>query len=119
MSIATDSMTGSAFELVTVLQGFTHLAKRSGELDGNLPVRAARYCGPVFEGSAAGFQIQVAQPMTVRRGRKRKQAAAIKDLSPPALEQVTARVNDALEAAVRDGLLSRDGYWRRGGGGGA
>src|SRR3569623_1300638 len=77
MSIATDAMTGSAFERVTVLQGFTHLAKRSGELDGNLPVRAARYCGPVFEGSAAGFQIQVAQPMTVRRGRKRERAAAM------------------------------------------
>jgi len=113
MSIATDSMTGSAFELVTVLQGFTHLAKRSGELDGNLPVRAARYCGPVFEGSAAGFQIQVAQPMTVRRGRKRERAAAMWDLTPPALEQVTARVNDALEAAVREGLLARDGYWHR------
>ena len=72
---------GFAFEVVTLLAGFTSLTKRSGELDGNLPVRAARYCGPVFEGSAAGFQITLAQPMTVARaaavkrgGERRRQA---------------------------------------------
>ena len=57
----------AAFEIVTLLPGFTTLQKRSGELDGNLPVRAARYCGPVFEGNAAGFQITLAQPMTLAR----------------------------------------------------
>src|SRR3569623_44464 len=113
MSIAADSMTGSAFELVTLLRGITFLAKRSGELDGNLPVRAARYCGPVFEGSAAGFQIQVAQPMTARRKRGRESASVAWDLTPPALEQVTERVNDALELGVREGLLARHGYWHR------
>ena len=55
----------AAFEIVTLLPGFTALHRRSGELDGNLPVRAARYCGPVFEGNAAGFQITLAQPMTL------------------------------------------------------
>lgn len=113
MSTTADSMTGSAFELVTLLPGFTHLAKRSGELDGNLPVRAARYCGPVFEGSAAGFQIQVAQPMTVRRKSASGRVAAVWDLTPPALTLVTERVNDALETAVREGLLARNGFWHR------
>ncbi len=42
-----ESIPGVAFEIVTLLPGFTTLQKRSGELDGNLPVRAARYCGPL------------------------------------------------------------------------
>ena len=103
-------MTDCAFEIVTLLPGFARLAKRSGELDGNLPVRAARYCGPVFEGSAAGFQITLAQPMTVRRSRRGKVAW---DLTPPSLRIVTEQVDDALERGVRAGLLARDGYWRR------
>ena len=113
MSTENDAMTGSAFELVTLLRGFTHLAKRSGELDGNLPVRAARYCGPVFEGSAAGFQILLGQPMTVCRKRARGRDTAAWDLTPPALELVTERVNDALETGVREGLLVRGGFWHR------
>ena len=112
MSTAGDAMTDSAFELVTLLHGFTHLAKRSGELDGNLPVRAARYCGPVFEGSAAGFQIQVDQPMTVRR-KPGGGAQVAWNLTPPALEAVTERVDEALEKAVREGLLARHGFWHR------
>lgn len=125
---------GTAFEVVTLLSGFTTLTKRSGELDGNLPVRAARYCGPVFEGSAAGFQITLAQPMTIARaatavtggtkGRRRDTATGAGgrggrgprlscDLTPPTLQQVTEEVNDALERGVRAGLLERDGYWHR------
>ena len=102
-------MTGSAFELVTLLHGFTRLDKRSGELDGNLPVRAARYCGPVFDGSTAGFQLRLDQPMTVRRARK----GVAWDLTPPALELVTARVDEALERGIGAGLLARGGYWHR------
>src|SRR5262245_10544611 len=95
-------MQGNAFEVVNLLPGFARLSKRSGELDGNLPVRAARYCGPVFEGSAAGFQIVLAQPMTVKRS-KRGQVAW--DLTPPALSLVTEHVKEALEVGVREGLL--------------
>ncbi|HEY4186972.1 MAG TPA: hypothetical protein VGP07_17985 [Polyangia bacterium] len=108
------TMSGTAFELVTLLPGFTRLGKRSGELDGNLPVRAARYCGPVFEGSAAGFQILLHHPMTVRRGRDGGRDGTIAwDLTPPALEMVTAQVDDALERGVREGLLAAGGYWHR------
>ena len=47
--IAPELIPDVAFEVVTLLPGFSTLEKRSGELDGNLPVRAARYCVPVFE----------------------------------------------------------------------
>jgi hypothetical protein len=123
---------GVAFEVVTLLPGFTSLTKRSGELDGNLPVRAARYCGPVFEGSAAGFQITLAQPMTVARAAAVKAGRATAgggvgrsgatragkgpltcDMTPPALHQVTEDVNDALERGIRERLLERGGYWHR------
>src|SRR4030095_3622600 len=101
---------GAAFEIVTLLPGFTSLHKRSGELDGNLPVRAARYCGPVFEGNAAGFQITLAQPMTVARTRRRNTECV---MPTPTLQQVTLEVNDALEKAVARGLLARGSFWHR------
>jgi hypothetical protein len=101
---------GAAFEVATLLPGFSSLKKRSGELDGSLPVRAARYCGPVFEGSAAGFQITLAQPMTVARDRRGKVAC---DMTPPALRQVTEQVDEALERGIKAGLMARGGHWDR------
>jgi len=99
-----------ALEVVTLLPGFSTLRKRSGELDGNLPVRAARYCGPVFEGNKAGFQITLAQPMTIGRTR----AGVIECVTTePTLEQVTQQVDEALERGIREGLIARDGYWHR------
>jgi hypothetical protein len=106
----TDLSTDIAFEVVTLLPGFTELRKRSGELDGNLPVRAARYCGPVFEGSAAGFQIVLAQPMTLARGRN---GQIDFNFTPPAFAQVTEEVGGAIERGVASGLLSRGGFWHR------
>src|SRR3954462_8347996 len=100
MAEAEPGMEGVAFEAVTLLPGFATLSKRSGELDGNLPVRAARYCGPVFEGSAAGFQIMLSQPMTVKRSKRGRVAW---DLTPPALTLVTEQVDHALELGVREG----------------
>jgi hypothetical protein len=101
---------GVAFEIVTLLEGFSFLTKRSGELDGNLPVRAARYCGPVFEGNTAGFQITLAQPMTVARTRRGNIECVMTD---PALVQVTQQVDEALEKGIQAGLLARDGFWHR------
>ena len=101
---------GTAFEIVTLLPGLSELKKRSGELDGNLPVRAARYCGPVFEGSAAGFQISLAQPMTLARDRKGRLTC---DMTPPTHQLVTQEVDAALERGIEAGLLVRDGHWHR------
>jgi len=100
----------AAFEIVTLLPGFTTLDKRSGDLDGNLPVRAARYCGPVFEGNAAGFQITLAQPMTLARTRRGNTECVMTD---PTLRQVSEEVDDALEKAVSHDLLARGGFWHR------
>lgn len=107
---ATDSTDGTAFEVVTLMPGFSQLKKRSGELDGNLPMRAARYCGPVFEGSAAGFQIAIEQPMTVFRDRRGKINC---DMTPPTLQLVTEQVDEALERGIKAGLIVRGGYWHR------
>jgi hypothetical protein len=101
---------GVAFELVTLLPGFSMLEKRSGELDGNLPVRAARYCGPVFEGNAAGFQITLTQAMTVARTRRGNIECVMTD---PALVLVSQQVDEALEKGIQAGLLTRDGFWHR------
>src|SRR3954470_13378079 len=103
-------MLGSAVEVVSLLSGFTAMSRRSGELDGNLPVRAARYCGPVFEGNAAGFQITLAQPMTFARTRRGNIECVMTD---PTLRQVTQEVDAALEKAVARGLLARGSHWRR------
>jgi len=104
------STSDAAFEIVTLLPGFTELRRRSGELDGNLPVRAARYCGPVFEGNATGFQITLAQPMTVARARRGNIECVLTD---PTLQQVTRDVDDAMEKAVANDLLKRGGFWHR------
>ena len=100
----------AAFEIVTLLPGFTNLHKRSGELDGNLPVRAARYCGPVFEGNTAGFQITLAQPMTLARTRGGNIECVMTD---PTLRQVSHEVDEALEKAAAHDLMTRGGLWHR------
>jgi len=105
-----EPIAGVAFEVVTLLPGLTTLKKRSGELNGNLPVRAARYCGPVFEGNTAGFQISLEQPMTVARTRRGNVECVMTD---PALLQVTHEVDVALEKGIAAGLIARDGFWHR------
>src|SRR3954470_9806343 len=97
----TTTVTDAAFEIVTLLTGLTVVGKRGGDLDGNLPVRAARYCGPVFEGSAAGFQIPLTQPLTLAR---RRGGGVACDLTEPVLRLVTGEVDAALERGIRDGL---------------
>ncbi|HEX2656646.1 MAG TPA: hypothetical protein VHU40_00175 [Polyangia bacterium] len=98
-----------AFEVLQALPGFCQLTKRSPTLDGNMPLRAAQHCSPVFEGNEAGFQISLAQPMTLRRDRRGMHI----DMTPPAFEQTQREVRGALERLVDRGLLERDGYWRR------
>jgi len=100
----------AAFEIVTLLPGFTNLHKRSGDLDGNLPVRAARYCGPVFEGNSAGVQITLAQPMTLARTRRGNIECVMTD---PTLRQVSVEVDEALEKAAAHDLTIRGGFWHR------
>jgi hypothetical protein len=103
-------MIASALEVVSLISGFTSLSKRSGALDGNLPVRAARYCGPVFDGSAAGFQVMMPQPITIERDRRGSIQCTMTD---PALKQVTEEVDDALAKGVKAGLIEEHGFWHK------
>ena len=98
-----------AFEAIQALPGFCALTKRSPTLDGQLPLRAAQHCSPVFEGNEAGFQIVLAQPMKLRRNSRGFRV----DMTPPALEQTQRLVRGAIRRLVEDGLLERDGFWHR------
>lgn len=98
-----------SFEAVQSLAGFCTLVKRSPTLDGQLPLRAAQHCSPVFEGNEAGLQICLAQPMTLRRTRRGLHV----DMTPAALHQTQRETRGAIRALVAKGLLERDGYWHR------
>jgi hypothetical protein len=100
----------TAFEVVTLLPGLTTLAKRGGDLGGNLPVRAARYCGPVFEGNKAGFQITLEHPMVLARDRRGDLSCT---MTGPALDLATEGVGAAFELGIRAGLITRGGFWHR------
>ena len=103
-------MNDKALEVVSLLSGFTALSKRSGDLSGNLPVRAARYCGPVFEGSAAGFQVMMPQPITIEQDSPGNIRCTMTD---PALKQVTEEVDDALAKGIKAGLIEANGFWHK------
>ena len=96
-------------EAMCALPGFCTLVKRSPTLDGQLPLRAAQHCSPVFEGNEAGFQICLAQPMTLRRSRRGLHI----DMTPPALVQTQQQTREAMRQLVGKGLIGRDGYWHR------
>jgi hypothetical protein len=98
-----------ALEAWQALPGFCTLIKRSPTLDGQLPLRAAQHCSPVFEGNQAGFQICLTQPMTLRRTRRGLHV----DMTPPALDQTQRQTREAMRRLVSQGLLARDGYWHR------
>ncbi len=59
-----------SFEVVDAL-GWCSLARRSGDLDGSVPLRAARACAPLLEGNAFGWQLRWDAPTSLvrRRGR--------------------------------------------------
>jgi hypothetical protein len=98
-----------AFDAIHALPGFCTLVKRSPTLDGTLALRAAQHCSPVFEGNEAGFQIALAQPMTLRRDR----AGVHIDMTPPAFEQTQQEARGCIERLVKQGLLERNGHWHR------
>jgi len=108
-SATADPGDACAFEAIQGLPGFCSLIKRSPTLDGQLPLRAAQHCSPVFEGNEAGFQIVLTQPMALRRNRRGLKV----DMTPPAFEQTQQQVRGAIDRLVEGGLLARGGYWHR------
>lgn len=109
LSATADLDDAPAFEAIQALPGLCSLIKRSPTLDGQLPLRAAQHCSPVFEGNEAGFQLVLSQPMALRRNRRGLKI----DMTPPAFEQTQQQVRGAIDRLVEGGFLERGGYWHR------
>jgi hypothetical protein len=58
--------TGAPFEVLDAL-GWCRLQRRAADLDGSIPLRAARACVPLLEGNAYGWQLGWARRTTLRR----------------------------------------------------
>jgi hypothetical protein len=54
-------------EVLDAFEGLFALTKRSGTLDGSIPLRAARACVPLLEGNAFGFQVRLKRALTIER----------------------------------------------------
>lgn len=102
---------GSApvLDAVEALSGVCRIVRRAGALDGSLPMRAVQYCPPVVLGSAVGFQITLAQPITLHRGR----AGVVVTLTQPGADRLRRDVLAARTQMVDRGWLPRNGLWER------
>jgi hypothetical protein len=102
-----------SFEVVQALPGLCRLGKRSATLDGQLPLRAAQHCSPVFEGNEAGFQISLEKPMKLSRKGGGPGHSFRVDMTEDALALTQGAVRDAIERLLAAGLLERNGDWHR------
>lgn len=96
------------FEVLDAL-GLCRLTRRTGDLDGAVPLRVAKACVPLLEGNAFGLQITLARPIEVRRRLGSLRAE-------PAGEHREALVRAhraALPRLVSQGFLAPEGAWHR------
>jgi hypothetical protein len=93
----------TAFEVLDAL-GLCRLEKRSGDLDGAVPLRVAQACVPFLEGNAFGFQVNLLRSIELRRSLGRVTV------------EVGAAHRDALAAAHRAAVprLLAQGFLARG-----
>ncbi len=99
---------GARFEVLDAL-GLCRLTRRTGDLDGAVPLRVAKACVPLLEGNAFGLQITLARPIEVRRRLGSLRAE-------PAGEHREALVRAhraALPRLVSQGFLAPEGAWHR------
>lgn len=61
-------MSSAPFEVQDAL-GLCGLRRRSADLDGSIPLRAARACVPLLEGNAFGWILELRAPLVLRRRR--------------------------------------------------
>ena len=94
----------TAFEMVDVL-GLAQLVKRSGDLDGSVPLRVAQGCGPLFEGNSFGFQISLRQCITLCRTDR----GVGMEIDEPYGEALAVSHRAVLPRLVARGLLAPDG----------
>jgi hypothetical protein len=96
------------FEVLDAL-GLCRLTRRTGDLDGSVPVRVARACVPLLEGNAFGLQISLSRPLEIRR-----RLGALTALPLDAdREELDRAHRAALPRLVAQGFLARDGAWHR------
>jgi hypothetical protein len=93
----------TAFEVLDAL-GLAQLVKRSGDLDGSVPLRVAQGCGPLFEGNAFGFQISLRQSITLRCSDSRMAV----EIAAPYREALAVSHRAVLPRLVAQGFLRPD-----------
>ncbi|WP_437745347.1 hypothetical protein WMF39_10175 [Sorangium sp. So ce1504] len=96
------------FEVLDAL-GLCRLTRRTGDLDGAVPLRVAKACVPLLEGNAFGLQITLARPIEVRRrlGSLRAEPAG------EHREALARAHRAALTRLVSQGFLAPEGAWHR------
>jgi hypothetical protein len=86
-----------ALELVT-------LERRSPVLDGSIPLRAAQGCKPFLDGNSAGLHVRFRIPAVIL-----KEGAL--QLTDEDHDRIASIYPTRLDALVRRGLLTENGYW--------
>jgi hypothetical protein len=95
-----------AFEILDAL-GLARLDKRTGDLDGSVPLRVAQACVPLLEGNAFGFQINLTRPIELRRGFGRLSV----EIASPHRDALAAAHRAALPRLVAQGFLRSGSAW--------
>jgi hypothetical protein len=96
----------TAFEVLDAL-GLARLEKRSGDLDGAVPLRVAQACVPLLEGNAFGFQVSLQRPIELKKSLGRITV----EIAAPHREALAAAHRAALPRLAAQGFLARDGRW--------
>ena len=96
----------TAFEVLDAL-GLAKLEKRSGDLDGAVPLRVAQACVPMLEGNAFGWQVSLIRPIELERSLGRWSVR----LAEPHRAALEAAHRAALPRLVAQGLIPRGGAW--------
>ncbi|WP_437879055.1 hypothetical protein [Sorangium sp. So ce513] len=98
----------ACFEVLDAL-GLCRLTRRTGDLDGAVPLRVAKACVPLLEGNAFGLQITLARPIEVQRrlGSLRAEPAG------EHREALLRAHRAALPRLVSQGFLAPEGAWHR------
>ncbi|WP_437592068.1 hypothetical protein [Sorangium sp. So ce1000] len=96
------------FEVLDAL-GLCRLTRRTGDLDGAVPLRVAKACVPLLEGNAFGLQITLMRPIEVRRRLGSLRAEPAGDHG----EALARAHRAALPRLVSQGFLEPEGAWHR------
>ena len=94
-------------ELLDACVGVCKLVKRSGTLDGSVPLRAAQACTPLLEGNAYGHQLVLEGALELKRGL----GGGLSCVAGPVLDRLERAGRGALPPLVLQGFLKSAGHW--------